>query len=58
MPEKMRRCFNCGKEIGVYADNDPLDTCGQQECEREARAQIREEREQAHDRLDRDLDWR
>lgn len=54
---KMRRCFNCGEELGYYADYDPLDTCGKRECEREARNAIMEEREEAHERLDRDLGW-
>jgi hypothetical protein len=36
---KMRYCFNCGAELGVYADRDyrDFDTCGSMECEREAR---------------------
>jgi hypothetical protein len=54
---KMRHCFYCGEELGVYADHDPLDTCGKQECEREARNQDRDEREEAHERLDRDMGW-
>lgn len=29
---KMRHCFNCGEELGCYADYDPLDTCGKREC--------------------------
>ena len=55
---KMRHCFNCGQAIGVYVEWDRLDTCGQMECEREARAERAEQRAEAHDRLDRDLDWR
>lgn len=59
MPKKMRHCFYCGDEIGVYADNhyDPLDTCGKQECNREASAAARQERDDAHEQLDRDLGW-
>lgn len=53
----MRRCFNCGEEMGVYADYDRRDTCGKPECEREARNAERQEREEAHERLDRDLGW-
>jgi len=34
---KMRRCFNCGAEIGVYGDYDRLVTCGARECDRAAR---------------------
>lgn len=54
---KMRRCFNCGAELGVYADWHPLDTCGKLECEREANNQAAAEREQAHENLDRDMGW-
>ena len=51
---RMRHCFNCGCKLGYYSDYDPLDTCGKNECEREARyagAQCVEAREQ----LDRDM---
>lgn len=54
---KMRHCFNCGEELGVYADHDPLDDCGNQECQRAARDAMHEEREAAHERLDRDMGW-
>jgi len=54
---KMRHCFNCGAELGVYADFDPLDNCGKSACVREARDQDREMREDAHERLDRDMGW-
>lgn len=54
---KMRHCFNCGAELGCYADYDRADTCGAQECNREARDSIAEERDDAHERLDRDNGW-
>lgn len=54
---KLRHCFNCGAEIGVYADFDRLDTCGKRECDREARNAHAEEREEAHEQLDRDMGW-
>jgi ribosomal protein S27AE len=54
---KQRYCFNCGEDIGFYADYDPRDTCGKQECDREARNAFAEEREEAHERLDRDMGW-
>lgn len=54
---KMRRCFYCGDEIGVYSDYDRLDTCGKQECEREASNEVRQRRDEAHEQLDRDLGW-
>lgn len=57
---KMRHCWYCGDEMGViearYYRRE--DTCGKPECEREARAAEREEREEAHRRLDEDMDWR
>lgn len=54
---KMRHCFYCGDELGVYADYDPLDTCGKPECNREAGYAQAQERDEAHDQLDRDLGW-
>lgn len=54
---KLRHCCCCGKELGVYADYDRLDTCGQLECERMVRDMISEEREEAHEQLDRDNGW-
>lgn len=55
--QKMRHCFNCGAELGVYADYDRFDTCGSRECDREARDAVYREREEAHDQLDRDMGW-
>lgn len=52
---KMRHCFNCGAELGVYAYYDPLDTCGALECNREARNAEAAERDEAHERLDKDM---
>lgn len=54
---RMRHCFNCGDEIGVYAGYHPLDTCGKLACEREAREEERQRREEEHERLDRDNGW-
>ena len=54
---KQRYCFNCGEDIGIHADYDPLDTCGKPECMREARHAFAQEREEAHERLDRDMGW-
>ncbi len=53
----MRHCFYCGKELGRYAWHDPLDTCGKSECDREASYAMREERAEAHEKLDRDMGW-
>lgn len=54
---RMRYCFYCGDELGVYADWEPLDTCGKSACEREARYTAEENRAEAHERLDRNLGW-
>lgn len=54
---KMRHCFNCGAELGCYADYDPLADCGKPECMREARYAAEAEREEAHEQLDRDMGW-
>jgi hypothetical protein len=51
----MRHCFNCGAELGVYADYDRLDTCGAGECNRAAAEA--EEREKAHRDLDERMGW-
>ncbi len=56
-PAKMRHCFYCGEELGIYADYDRLDHCGKRECSRAALDSIQEEREEAHDKLDRDMGW-
>ena len=53
----MRHCFNCGQELGVYADHDPMDDCGKRECVRAAQDCHEQEREEAHDNLERDMGW-
>jgi hypothetical protein len=57
MKPKMRHCFNCGKQIGNYSDYDPLDTCGEIECDRAARDATAQERNEAHEQFDRDMGW-
>lgn len=59
MPREARQryCFYCGEDIGIYADYEPTDTCGKAECERERRNIERQEREEAHQQLDRDMGW-
>lgn len=54
---KERFCFNCGASLGVYADWDRLDDCGARECQRAVRDCLAEEREEAHEQLDRDMGW-
>ena len=56
---KMRHCCNCCAELGVIERRhyDPLDTCGQQECERAAQDADAAERDEAHEQLDRNMGW-
>lgn len=54
---KIRHCFNCGKQIEDSAYYDRLDTCGDRECDRAARDAERQERDEAHEQLDRDNGW-
>lgn len=56
---KMRHCWNCGAEIGVYANwrQSDLDDCGSQECARETRNAFQAARDEAHEELDRDMGW-
>lgn len=54
---KERFCFSCGASMGVYADYDRMDDCGKQECQRAVRECYAEERDEAHERLDRDMGW-
>lgn len=57
-PPRRQHCYNCGADIGPHDRfSDPLDTCGAPECEREARAAARAERDEAHEQLDRDMGW-
>ncbi len=53
----MRHCFYCGEDLGRYWAQDPLDTCGKAECNREARYADQEVREEAHRQLDRDMGY-
>lgn len=57
---RMRHCWYCGKKMGVIENKhyDRYDTCGARECEREARYQFQAEHDQAHEQLDRDMDWK
>jgi anaerobic ribonucleoside-triphosphate reductase len=58
-PGKIRRCWNCGADMGFIENRyyDRRDTCGSRECEREARNQDQAERDEAHERLDRYMGW-
>ena len=54
-----RHCWFCGASMGVIEDRyyDRGDTCGKLECDREARHAAQAERDDAHERLDRDMGW-
>ena len=56
---KMRHCWVCGEELGVIENRfyDRMDTCGKSECNREAQDAYRAERDEAHEKLDRDMGW-
>ena len=57
--EKMQYCDFCGDELGHGPRHfrERL-TCGKRECERWARDDEAQERDQAHEQLDRDMGWR
>lgn len=57
--QRMKYCFNCGEELGLAPsfDREP-DSCGKAECDRELRWQLADERDAAHEQLDRDRGWR
>lgn len=59
MAEKRHHCWNCGADMGVWDRRycDSTDTCGKQECERAAREAVEQQRDEAHEQLDRDLGW-
>ena len=53
-PGKVRHCWNCGADMGWIENRyyDRTDTCGAQDCEREARDANEAERQDAHDAVD------
>jgi hypothetical protein len=59
MTAKQRYCWNCGEDMGFIENRyyDKHDTCGKLECQREAQAMYREEREEAHRDLDERMGW-
>jgi len=53
--KKMQQCFNCGKELGVYYSwPGDIQTCGERDCEREARKEQQERDDIAKDNARRD----
>lgn len=58
MSEKRHHCFYCGADIGPKDRfSERLDDCGATECAREARYAAQQERDEAHEQLDRDMGW-
>ncbi|KKW92654.1 hypothetical protein YP76_06880 [Sphingobium chungbukense] len=58
MASNRHYCFNCGADIGPKDRfSEPLDDCGALECVREARNAYQQERDEAHEQLDRDMGW-
>jgi len=56
---KMQHCAYCGDEIGpagLYGYRMP-ESCGKPDCNREVRGMMEQEREEVHERLDRDMGW-
>lgn len=55
---KMKYCAWCGNELGPAHsfDREP-ESCGAPSCNREVRGMLEQEREEAHERLDRDMGW-
>lgn len=53
---KTRYCWYCGQNMGWIAnrDYDTRDTCESAECAREVRSAAAEDRQDAHDQIDRD----
>jgi hypothetical protein len=59
-PKRVRRhtCWVCGADLGEWDKYSSIhDTCGARDCEREARDAAAQERQEAHDKLDRDRGW-
>lgn len=58
-PGKERFCWCCGESMGWVENRyyDRGDTCGKLDCDKEARYQAQQEREEAHEMLDRNNGW-
>ena len=56
-PDKERFCCYCGASLGRYKDYDRYDTCGEIECNREARGAIEQEMDERIDRVREDYGY-
>jgi hypothetical protein len=59
MARKVSQCEYCGDDLGQEVDKWPgeIVVCGKRECLRYERDAYQEEREEAHERLDRDMGY-
>lgn len=59
MGRKIHNCEYCGDDLGRPVDKWPgeIVTCGKPECTRYERDCYREQREEAHEQLDRDMGY-
>lgn len=56
---KERFCWHCGESLGVIERKyyDRMDVCGKNECLRELRNALADERAEAHRKLDEERGW-
>ena len=59
IPAKTRYCFNCGDALGPYGNPGfyRFESCSKPECQNAERDAQQQEREEAHEQLDRDLGY-
>ena len=56
---KVTHCEICGAALPIpEVRQGETVTCGRAECDREARAIAQQERDEAHEELDRQMGWR
>lgn len=60
MARKVSKCEHCGDDLGYEVEKHPGDivVCVARECQRFERDCYREQRDEAHQRLDRDMGWK
>lgn len=55
---RRQHCAYCGDDMGEWTKfSERTDTCGKPECQRFEREEAQAERDEAHERLDRDMGW-
>lgn len=52
-----RWCWNCGADLGEEVPTRDHEVCGERECQLASRDARYQEREEAHEQLDRELGW-